>query len=154
VLWLSVSRSGSKYVLCQNPVRERCLRWNQPGKPSSDFVLSIDALQNGHAFLYLNAHLAKIAISNRSIQIFNGRYWNNLHPTTTVSVRSGEIILLKVAGVVSCPGLDEQIGLLFPSRVNEASDGAEVNLSRQVSSSRLFFSSANIHLVVHWATML
>lgn len=117
-------------------------------------MISIDALEKGHAFLYLNAHLAvKSAISNRSVEIFNGRYWNDLHSTTTVSIRSGDIVLLKVAGVVSCPGLNEQMALLYRTRANDASGSAEVNLSRQVSSPRLSFSSANIYLVVDWAMM-
>ena len=94
---------------------------NQPGKPCSDFMVSIDAVEKRRAFLDFNAHLAvKNAISNKSIEIFNGIYWNDLHTTTTVSVRSGDIWLLKVAGMESCPGLNEQLTFLYP----------EVNLSR------------------------
>jgi hypothetical protein len=117
-----------------------------------DIVTSIDASENNRAFLCLHDHLAvKSAIRNSPMEIFNGVYWNDLHTATTISVAPGDVVLLKVARVASCPGLDEQIAYSYPTRANDALDRA--NYTRQVSSPRLSFSSANIYLVVYWAMM-
>jgi hypothetical protein len=98
------------------------LTLDQPGKPCSDFIVSAEAFEKSQAFLTLNAHSAvKNAIGNKSLEIFKGKYWDDMHMTTTLCVRSGDILLIRAAGVVSCPGLEEQMASLYPTRAKAAS---------------------------------
>jgi hypothetical protein len=90
-------------------------------------MVSTDAFEKGQAFLSLNAHSAiKNATGNKLLEIFKGKYWDDIHITTTLSVRSGDILLIRAAGVVSCPGLEEQIASLYPTRANGASNSLGV----------------------------
>jgi hypothetical protein len=90
-------------------------------------MVSAEAFEEGQAFLSLNAHSAiKNATGNKPLEIFKGKYWDDIHITTTLSVRSGDILLIRVAGVVSCPGLEEQIASLYPTRANGVSNGSGV----------------------------
>ena len=86
-------------------------------------MVSAKAFEKGQAFFSLNTHSpVKNATGNKSLEIFNGKYWDDMHITTTLSVRSGDILLIRAAGLVSCPGLREQIALMSPARsANEAS---------------------------------
>jgi hypothetical protein len=90
-------------------------------------MVSAEAFEKGQAFLLLNTHSAiKDAIRNKLLEIFKGKYWDNIHITTTLYVRSGDILLIRVAGVVSCPGLEEQIASLYPTRANGTSNSSGV----------------------------
>jgi hypothetical protein len=90
-------------------------------------MVSAEAFEKDQAFFTLNAHSAvKNAIGNKSLQIFKGKYWDDIHLTTTLCVRSGDILLIRAAGVVSCPGLEEQIASLYPTRANGTSNSSGI----------------------------
>jgi len=86
-----------------------------------------EAFEKGQAFLSLNADSAvKDAIGNKALEIFKGEYWEDIHLTTTFHVRSGDILLIRAAGVLSCPGLEEQMASLCPTRAKGASNSSGV----------------------------
>jgi hypothetical protein len=95
-------------------------------------MVSAEPFEKGQAFLNLNTHSPiKNATREKSLEIFNGKYWDNLHITTTHSVRSGDILLIRAAGLVSCPGLREQIASMTPTQsANDASTSLGVSMSR------------------------
>ena len=59
-------------------------------------------------------------------EIFKGKFWDDIHITTTLYVQSGDILLIRAAGVISCPGLEEQIASLYPTRANGVSNSSGV----------------------------
>jgi hypothetical protein len=94
-------------------------------------MVSAEAYEKGQAFLSLNNQPpVKNAIGKKSLERFNGKYWDKIHITTTLSVRTGDILLIRTVGVVSCPGLEEQIALFSPTR---STNDASTNLGATVS---------------------
>jgi hypothetical protein len=67
-------------------------------------VVSGEAFLKRQAFLSLNTNPDfKNATGNKSLRVFKGVDWEDLHITTTLSVRSGDIVLIRAAGVFDCP---------------------------------------------------
>ena len=91
-------------------------------------MASAPTYERGRAFFSLSSESSvEDAIGSQSIERFNGTYWDKIHITTTLSVRSGDIILIRAVGIGLCPGLEEQVASLsLPQSANDASSSSTV----------------------------
>jgi hypothetical protein len=105
-------------------------------------VASAPTYERGQAFFSLSSESSvEDAIGSQSIERFNGTYWDKIHITTTLSVRSGDIILIRAVGIGLCLGLEEQVASLsLPQSANNTSSSS---MLRFVSS--MYSSSPFIH---------
>jgi hypothetical protein len=109
-------------------------------------MVSADAYEKGQAFLSLNSHApVKNAIGNKPLERFNGSYWDKIHITTTFTVRSGDIVLIRRVGIDSCPGLKEQIASSYAARPgNDVSSNSGSSISGYVWPPPLSFPLINL----------
>jgi hypothetical protein len=105
-------------------------------------VASAPTYERGRAFFSLSSESSvEDAIGSQSIERFNGTYWDKIHITTTLSVRSGDIILIRAVGIGLCPGLEEQVASLsLPQSANDASSSSMLRFVSSMYSSSLFHS--------------
>jgi hypothetical protein len=77
-------------------------------------MVSVPAYETGRGFLTLSANPSVArALGSNSIEKFNGAgSWDKHHVATSFVVASGDIVLIRRAGIQPCPGLSEQIQLL------------------------------------------
>jgi hypothetical protein len=109
-----------------------------------DFVASAPTYEQGRAFFSLSCEPSvKDAIGSQSVESFNGTYWDKIHITTTFSVQSGDIVLIRAAGIGLCPGLEEQVASLLPAQSANGASSGSASMVRFVS---FMYSSSSFHL--------
>jgi hypothetical protein len=96
----------------------------------------------GQAFFPLSSESSvKDAIGSQSIKRVNGTYWDKIHIMTTLSVQSGDIILIRAVRIGLWPGLEEQVASLsLPQSANDASSSSMLRFVLSMYSSSPFHS--------------
>jgi hypothetical protein len=98
-----------------------------------DFPASAPTYEPGRAFFALDYESSvEDAIRSQLVERFNGTYWVQIHITNTFIVGSGDIILIRAAGIGICPGLEEQVASLSLAQYDASS--SSVSMARFVSS--------------------
>ena len=100
-----------------------------------DFIASAPTYEPGQAFFSLDSESSvKDAIGSQLVERFNGTYWVQIHITNTFIVGSGDIVLIRVAGIGLCPGLEEQVASLSLAQPANDASSSSVSMARFVSS--------------------